>query len=412
MIQRLVGSLAPKIVGAVAEPDDSSEVPLRKTLLLGASLLLSPVVIPWIVIHMAFGETVAAAISLGYLLLSLLSIGIFLRTRRFGPLLFSQQLLVLLAPFLFMVALGGFANSSAVILWSVICPLGSLVVSEPQRTRRWLLAYLGLLALGGFLQPYLRETNNLPVELRLSFFVLNLGTVSTIVFGLLYYFVREKNEAYRLLNLEKEKSENLLLNVLPQKIAAVLKNEQRTSAKHFEAASILFADVVGFMPLSTEMAPAEMVDLLNEIFSDFDSLVDKYGLEKIRTIGDNYMVAAGVPSPRPDHLQAVANMALDILDYIDKRPARNGRRIRFRVGINTGPVVAGVIGRRKFHYDLWGDTVNTASRMESQGIAGKIQITRAAYELLKEEFVCEPRGKVEVKGKGEMDTWFLVGRKT
>ncbi len=153
-----------------------------------------------------------------------------------------------------------------------------------------------------------------------------------------------------------------------------------------------------------------MVRLLNEIFSHFDSLVEKYDLEKIRTIGDNYFVASGVPRPRPDHAHALARMALDMCEYISSRPpSRTGKRLDFRIGINSGPVVAGVIGRKKFVYDVWGDAVNLGSRMESTGTAGKIQIGRATYELIKDDFACEPRGTVTVKGKGEMETWYLVG---
>jgi len=155
-------------------------------------------------------------------------------------------------------------------------------------------------------------------------------------------------------------------------VATILKNEDQTIAEHFESASILFADVVGFTPLSAEMSPAEMVGLLDEIFSYFDSLVDKYGLEKIRTVGDNYMVASGVPRPREDHAQALADMALEMVGYISRQPSQNGRSLNFRIGLNSGPMVGGVIGRRKFHYDVWGDTVNTAGRMESHGVPGKI----------------------------------------
>lgn len=222
----------------------------------------------------------------------------------------------------------------------------------------------------------------------------------------------EKDQALRLLAVEQERSERLLLNVLPKDIAATLKAGERTIADHFDGASVLFADLEGFTPLSAEMAPVEMVELLNEIYSNFDALVEKYDLEKIRTIGDNYMVASGVPRRRPDHAQALARLALDMCAYLDTRPSQNGRQISFRMGINSGPVIAGVIGRKKFAYDLWGDTVNTASRMESHGVGGKIQITRATYELLKDEFSCVPRGTMSVKGKGELDTWFLEGIKS
>jgi guanylate cyclase len=245
-----------------------------------------------------------------------------------------------------------------------------------------------------------------------SFFVLNIAAVSSIAFVTLNYFLRQREEAYRLLQIEEEKSERLLLNILPKEIAAVLKNEERTIADHFDEASILFADLVDFTPLTAELSPVEMVELLNEVFSHFDMLVEKHGLEKIRTIGDNYMAVAGVPRPRSDHAQAVARAALEMKDYIQNRPAKNGKPIQFRIGINSGPLVGGVIGRNKFVYDVWGDAVNVASRMESQGVAGRIQITPATYRLIQSDYVCERRGRILVKGKGELETWFLLGPKT
>jgi len=180
----------------------------------------------------------------------------------------------------------------------------------------------------------------------------------------------------------------------------------RSGADHFEGASILFADVVDFTPMSEQMSPTELVDLLNEIFSYFDELVEKYDVEKIKTIGDCYMVASGSARPRPDHAHVLARLALDMREYVTQR--RFGEHIvNLRIGINSGPVVAGVIGRKKFIYDLWGDAVNTASRMESHGSNGTIQITRATYDLIKDEFSCERRGTVYVKGKGEMEAWHI-----
>ena len=169
--------------------------------------------------------------------------------------------------------------------------------------------------------------------------------------------------------------------------------------------------MVGFTPLSEKLAPVEMVELLNEAFSFFDSLLDKYGVEKIRTIGDNYMVASGVPHRRPDHAQALVCMALEIRDYVSAHTFHNGQRINFRIGINSGSVIGGVIGKRKFVYDVWGDAVNVASRMESHGLGNAIQITRHTYELIKDEFECEPRGALQVKGKGEMDVWLARSAK-
>ncbi len=188
---------------------------------------------------------------------------------------------------------------------------------------------------------------------------------------------------------------------------AILKNEQRTIADHFEAVSVLFADLVDFTPMSASMTPIELVTLLDEVFSHFDMLAENYGLEKIKTIGDCYMVAAGLPRPQDDHAQILARMALDMRDYVRKHKIQ-GRRLTFRFGLNSGPVVAGVIGRKKFSYDLWGEVVNTASRMESQGQEDLIQITRNTYELIKDEFICERRGTVDVKGKGQTETWFVM----
>jgi len=169
--------------------------------------------------------------------------------------------------------------------------------------------------------------------------------------------------------------------------------------------------MVGFTPLSAQLPPVEMVELLNEVFSFFDSLLDKYDVEKIRTIGDSYMVASGVPRGRPDHAQALVRMALEMRNYIATHTFRNDQCVSFRIGINSGSMIAGVIGRRKFVYDVWGDAVNIASRMESHGLGGAVQITRATYELIKDEFVCEPRGTVNVKGKGDMDVWLVISAK-
>jgi guanylate cyclase len=224
------------------------------------------------------------------------------------------------------------------------------------------------------------------------------------------HFVNQKNTALSLLRIEQDKSERLLLNVLPREIADRLKNEGRTIAEQFDAVSILFADMVGFTSLSARMDPQEMVDLLNEVFSAFDELVKRYDLEKIRTIGDNYMVASGVPRPRPDHAQVLARLALGMRTYVEQAQAA-GKPLQFRIGINSGPVIGGVIGQEKFHYDIWGDAVNVASRMESQGVAGKIQITQLTYDLIRRDFICEPQGTIAVKGKGEMETWFLVGER-
>ena len=239
---------------------------------------------------------------------------------------------------------------------------------------------------------------------------LNVTVAGAVVFGLLAQFVRQREEALAALRVEQDRAETLLLNILPQSIAERLKADDATIADQFAAASILFADVVDFTPMSDLLQPAEVVGLLDHLFTHFDLLAERYGVEKIKTIGDAYMVAAGVPTPRADHARVMALMALDMREAMRSDDDVGHLGLELRIGINSGPVVAGVIGRKRFLYDLWGDAVNMASRMESQGTPGEIQVTQATYELLRDEFELEPRGTVSIKGKGDVETWYLVGR--
>ena len=404
MFKNLIQQTLASVSRIGADPNDDDDIRLQKSLLVVCAFPFMLAGVAWGLLYIFSNEPLAGSIPLSYAFISLLSILYFGRTRQYRFFRFSQLTLILLLPFFLMVALGGFINSSAVILWSLICPLGALLFDEPRHAPRWFLAFAILVVLSGFLQPYARLANNLSLVLVIFFFVINLVGVGSLVFIMVFYFVGQKN-------MFQQKSESLLLNILPKEIAAILKNESRTIADHYQEASVLFADMVGFTPLSAQLPPVEMVELLNEVFSFFDSLLDKYGVEKIRTIGDSYMVASGVPRGRPDHAQALARMALDMRDYISTHTFRNGQRVSFRIGINSGSMIAGVIGRRKFVYDVWGDAVNVASRMESHGLGGAVQITQSTYELIKDEFVCEPRGTVNVKGKGEMEVWLVKSAK-
>lgn len=216
-------------------------------------------------------------------------------------------------------------------------------------------------------------------------------------------------QSHKLIQDEKERSDRLLLNILPEPIADQLKASPGVIAERFEAATVLFADIVGFTELSARATPEELITALNDVFSMFDQLADKHGLEKIKTIGDAYMAVGGVPMPRADHAEAVAEMALDIQHNIINLV---GGQLQVRVGLHTGPVVAGVIGTKKFSYDLWGDTVNLASRMESSGVPGSIQVSAETYACLRDRFNFEARGTIPVKGKGELATYLLRSRKT
>ncbi|NEP00684.1 MAG: adenylate/guanylate cyclase domain-containing protein, partial [Symploca sp. SIO2E9] len=209
----------------------------------------------------------------------------------------------------------------------------------------------------------------------------------------------------------RKRAELLLLNILPQPVAERLKKGERTIADKFEAVTVMFADLVDFTQFSSQISPTELVEILNQIFSKFDRLARQHGVEKIKTIGDAYMAVAGLPKPQDNHAQAIAEMALDMQKAITQFNADNSAGFKLRIGINTGPVVAGVIGIQKFSYDLWGDTVNTASRMESQGLPGCIQVSAKTYKLLQEHYNFEERGCLEIKGKGKMLTYLLLGKR-
>lgn len=230
--------------------------------------------------------------------------------------------------------------------------------------------------------------------------------------GRLQSEIQERQRAELALRIAKKKSDHLLLNILPAAIVENLKKGAGSAAERFDSATVLFADLVDFTSMAARTSPLELVSLLNQIFSKFDQLTEKHGLEKIKTIGDAYMVAGGLPIPRLDHLEAIADMALDMQSAIGDFKTDLDRPFQIRIGIHTGPVVAGVIGTKKFTYDLWGDTVNVAFRMESQGLPGYIQVTAAIYDRLKDEYVFEERGTITVKGKGEMITYWLKAKKS
>ncbi len=258
----------------------------------------------------------------------------------------------------------------------------------------------------------LETETGLVIFIMHNFFFLGANVIGMFTsYALERYTRREFIQKYTI-EAQRDQADKLLYNVLPERIAEKLKQSNETIAEEFSSATVLFADIVNFTPISANFAPHEVVDMLNDLFSNFDELVDKYGVEKIQVAGDGYMVAAGVPTPRPDHAIVLAQLALDMLDCVKNEELLAGKQpIEIRIGLNSGPLLGGVIGRKKYFYALWGDTVNTASRMESHGSRGKIQITRATYELVKDEFECEYIGVIPVKGKGEMDVWHLIARK-
>ncbi len=256
------------------------------------------------------------------------------------------------------------------------------------------------------------------VKVSLNLAILTLGTIGALAAHqielqarLAFIARRVIREQMATIDAERARSDGLLLNILPSRIAERLKNDPGVIADRFEQATVLFSDIVGFTQLSARLAPDELVKKLDAVFSKFDDIADQLQLEKIKTIGDAYMVAGGIPSPRADHAEAVCEMALRMRDALAAMEEELGGKLDVRIGVHTGAVVAGVIGKKKFIYDVWGDTVNTASRMESHGVPGSIQVSEATYALVKDDFDWEDRGEVSIKGKGTMRTYLLVRRR-
>jgi adenylate cyclase len=409
VIRRISDRMLARLSQIGADPRDDDDTRAGKALLVLISVLILPVALLWAALYLGFGSPVGW-VPLAYFVTLLAAIAVFSHTRNFGQFLLVGQVAILLAPTLSMIPLGGFLGSGGVGLWGILAPLGALVFSDVRTAVRWYVAYVVVFLGSGIAGELLGGVSPVvPEWFTTTMLGLNVAVCGTIVFTLLAVFAAERRNALAGLREEQARAESLLLNILPRSIADRLKAEKQPIADQFSSASILFADVVDFTPYSERLPPAEVVGVLDRLFSHFDVLAERHGLEKIKTIGDCYMVAAGVPSPRPDHARALALMALDMQAAMSSVDEVGHLGLGLRVGINSGPVVAGVIGRKRFLYDLWGDAVNTASRMESHGTSGRIQITRATMELLDDEFVCESRGTIPVKGKGEMEVWYLIG---
>jgi guanylate cyclase len=289
-----------------------------------------------------------------------------------------------------------------VCLWAFTSPLGALLFVGTRQAIPWLVAFAGLVVVSGAIDPTLAvSAPYVPGGVVVTFFVLNVVGVTSTSYVLLAYFVRARER-------EQAKSERLLLNVLPSPVAARLKQADGIIADACADVTVLFADIVDFTPLSERLAPEDLVAVLDRVFVAWDELAARHGVEKIKTIGDAYMVAGGIPLPREDHVEAIAEMALAMGPALARVATATGLPLQVRIGIDTGPVVAGVIGRAKFIYDLWGDTVNTASRMESHAPPGTIQITSRTGERLCDRYELRPRGTIEVKGKGPMNPYLLI----
>jgi adenylate cyclase len=387
-----------------ALPSDSDELRLQKAVLVLSSTLMASLASAWVITYASLGRWLPAAIPFAYEVATAVSIVTFARTRRYIFFRRSQLCMSLLLPFALQWSLGGFENSSAVCLWGITAPLGALLFVGARQAIPWFAVFAALVVFSAAIDQTLSDgAEALPHGVVIAFFALNIVGVAATAFALLQYFERERERALA-------ESERLLLNVLPQPVAARLKKQTGIIADDCPGVTVLFADIVGFTPLAEQLTARDLVDLLDRVFARWDAVAAAHGVEKIKTIGDAYMVAGGIPLPREDHAEAIAEMALAMRPEIIHCGSETGLPLEVRIGIDTGDVVAGVIGRAKFIYDLWGDTVNTASRMESHALPGTIQVTERAYERLRHRYSFRPRGTLEVKGKGAMPCYVLVGR--
>ena len=389
-------------IGCLPTDSDQERVAKEVFVVVGLGAALAGVV--WGVMYAALGRPQSGLIPLVISIVVVAIFARFVKTKRLGRLPVPFLAAGILLPLLLQLSLGGYVHGSAVVMWAFMAPLFALLLRPARETAVWFAAFMGDLVLAALLDAWVAvKVQPLPSVASLALFVLNVAGIGSLTFVALSYFRAQRDAAER-------RSEALLLNVLPEQIAVRLKRGEEPIADQHEDITVLFADLAGFTVRSAHETPAETIAVLNEVFSVFDNLVRRYGLEKIRTIGDGYMVAAGVPVARPDHLTAICAMALDLKREVARLNADHEWDLSFRIGINSGPAVAGIVGREKFHYDLWGDTVNMASRMESHGLPDQIQVTEAVYERLKGDFAFERRGLVDVKGRGPTLTYLLVGR--
>jgi adenylate cyclase len=387
---------------------------LGKSILSLLVLAESFVCIFWIYTLSGLGEgyAVIAAVPYFYLVISYVSLFIFFRFKRYEYFTFTQLVMLLVMPFFMQWAIGGFAASSGVAIWAILSPVGALMILGTRQSTPWFLLFIGLALISWKLNHYFAgNAMPIPTSVKDAFFLMNITGTASILYGVLRFFQAQKERVMISLEIEQARSEKLLLNILPAAVATRLKANDMRIADHYDAVTVMFADLVNFTQMSEKMPPTQLIDLLSQVFLRFDQLAEKYQVEKIKTIGDAYMVISGAPVECDNHAHKIAAMALEMNGALKDVAINTGLDLHMRIGIHTGPVVAGVIGSAKFSYDLWGDTVNLASRMESTCIPNTIQVTQTTQKIIQDVYNFSEKSNVEVKGKGVVETYILLGPK-
>jgi class 3 adenylate cyclase len=401
-----ISALMGRAVELSSSESASDEERLEAGLFLVATAAASIAGVLWGAAYLAIGRPVSAIFPGGFAVAAIAVCLVLMQRHRVGRLRELVLGLFVLLPVLLQISLGGYEKGSAVVVWAFMAPLGALVFFGVRSALPWLVIFAAAVTATAFADPFLAaKVPPLPPAVQAAFFALNLTGVAALVTVVLAYFQHQRDQAMA-------RSESLLLNVLPPEIATRLKRHEYPIADRFDDLTVLFADLVGFTGRSADEDPEATVAVLNEFLSTFDILAEQHGVRPIRTMGDSYLAVSGMPAPRPDHCEAMADTALAMLDSIARLNADRGWAVNFRIGMNSGSAIAAVVGRRRFTYDVWSDCVNIASRMESTGVPGRIQVTDEVQARLRDRYRFECRGEVEVKGKGKMTTYFLLGRAT
>jgi adenylate cyclase len=397
----------------------SQENKLHKDLLIFACAFMNLAVVLWLAIYWVMGLHYSTTVPLFYQLVSVASLVHYLKTRNFEIFRFIQLSLFLFVPFIMQWSIGSSVTASGVMLWALLAPIGALVVSGLRDSIPWFIAYMVMTVISGGFDYYLGTGSNSGVAMKTIgfFFALNFAAMSSIIYFLVRHFVVEMDkinvqldQQHQLLAEEQKKSERVLLNVLPNNIAQRLKDHQGLIADGHADVTVMFADLVNFTQLTESLSPEQMVGLLNTIFSGFDQLCEKYGVEKIKTIGDAYMAVGGLNRDNTNYTSDIANLALEMRDFVTNHPDLARFKLEIHCGIATGPVVAGVIGTKRFIYDLWGDTVNVASRLTDEAVEGVIQVDKVTYNRIRHHYAFEPAATITLKGKGEMVMYRLTSK--
>jgi class 3 adenylate cyclase len=390
-----------RVLASGQRPGDDADLRVRKRTGVVVALALTLASLAYVPFGISLGQPVVVAVAVLQAAGQVGGIVYLDRTGRLGPIVVWMIALGQTVILSGVATFGGLIGAGGNLVWGLLTPMAAVLFFGRRAAIPALAVYMGVVILSVLLDPWFMANGPLVApEVSRGLFAVNLLGPAAVALGLVVLIDGERVAA-------RERSETLLRNVLPRSIVERLHGGERVIADHFPEVTVLFSDVVDFTPFSEREPPERVVAVLNDLFTAFDGLAAERGLEKIKTIGDAYMVVAGVPEPRHDHVEIMLEMALAMHAVASVQPEVDGHRLRIRTGIATGPVVAGVIGRQKFSYDLWGDTVNTASRMESSGVPGCIQVTEAVWRRCRSAYSWQVREGVEVKGKGPMRTYLL-----